>query len=182
MKREKFFVILMTVFASLFLFTFQAYRSVKQSNERYQKIVKAYEYYSTGRYDEFSKYVEQYRLKELSYLNGSIKEQKFQQLYMAGIKDFNLGNFASAAELFKKALQQIDQKDPRRDELLYYISVSLVNSNRFEEAKMELSNFVNLENSPYRSKALQLLIDVYKKTNETVKAQQIEKLLLEVQK
>ncbi|WP_052465397.1 tetratricopeptide repeat protein [Thermotoga profunda] len=182
MKRDKFFLVLMSVFALLFLITFQAYRWTKQSQERYQKIVKAYELYCYGKYDEFSKYVDQYKLKELSYLNVTIKEQRFQQFYMAAVKDFNLGNFASAVEFFKKALQQLDERDPRKDELLYYLSISLVNSNRLQEAKLELSTFVNLENSPYRNKALQLLIDIYRKTGEIVKAQEIEKLLLEVKK
>lgn len=182
MKRERIFLVLLSIFAVLFLVSFQAYRSVKQSQERYQKIIKGYELYVLGKYDEFSKYVEQYRLKELSYLSGSIKEQKFQQYYLSAMRDFNLGNFASAVELFRKTLQQIDAKDTRYSEILYYLSVCLVNSNRLQEAKIELSTFVNLPDSLYRSKALQLLIDIYRKTNELVKAQEIEKLLLEVKK
>lgn len=182
MKRDRIFLVLLSIFAVLFLVSFQAYRSTKQSQERYSKIVKGYELYALGKYDEFSKYIEQHKLTELSYLSNSIKEQKFQQFYLSAIKEFNLGNFASAVELFRKALQQIDTKDTRYNELLYYLSVSLVNSNRIQEAKIELSTFVNLENSVYRNKALQLLSDLYRKNGELVKAQEIEKLLLEVKK
>lgn len=182
MKKERFFVIILSIFALLFLVTFQAYRSVRQSQERYQRIVRAYELYCLGRYDDFARYVDEYKLKELSYLNSAIVEQRFQQFYVAAMKEFNLGNFASAVELFRKALGQIDSKDNRYDEIVYYLSLCLVNSNRLQEAKLELSSFVNRENSVYRSKGLQLLIDVYKKTGEMVKAQEIEKMLSEVKK
>lgn len=182
MKRDRVFLVLLTIFAVLFLLSFQAYRSTRQWQERYRKIIRGYELYVLGNYDEFSKYVEEHKLKELAYLSNSIKEQRFQQFYLSAVKEFNLGNFASAVELFRKALQEIGSKDPRYGELLYYLSVCLVNSNRIVEAKMELSTFVNLVDSPYRNKALQLLSELYRKSGEMVKAQEVEKLLLEVKK
>ncbi|MGJ8455015.1 hypothetical protein ACSFC1_06900 [Pseudothermotoga sp. U03pept] len=182
MRIEKFLLITLTVFAFLFLMSFQAYRSVQQRLNRYEKLTKAYELYCLGKYEEFSKYVDQHRLKELSYLLGSIKDQSFQKDYLTALKEFNLGNFASAAELFKKALAQIDRKDTRYGEVLYYLSLSLANGNRFQEAKIELANFLDLEASVYRERALLLLIDLYKKTGELSKAQQVEKILQEVKK
>jgi hypothetical protein len=72
---EKFFLILLTVFALLFLLSFQAFVSVRSQLRRAEKIVEAYRMYVSEDYENFERYVEKNDLKELKNLKDNLRQR-----------------------------------------------------------------------------------------------------------
>ncbi|OOC42778.1 hypothetical protein [Thermosipho sp. 1074] len=64
---QKFYLILITIFAFLFLFTFFSYEKIKNELNYSKKLNKAYEMYVNGDL-RFEKYVNENNLNELKYL------------------------------------------------------------------------------------------------------------------
>ncbi|ABR30399.1 hypothetical protein SU69_02725 [Thermosipho melanesiensis] len=64
---QKFYLILITVFGILFLFTFFSYENVKEKYEYAQKLNKAYEMFVNGDV-RFEDYITKNKLDELNYL------------------------------------------------------------------------------------------------------------------
>lgn len=174
-RPESVFLVLLTIFSLLFLLCFQSYSSARSQLRRYEKILEAYKLYVNERYEEFEKYVDENDLRELKKLRDDLKNRLFERYYVLGIAKFHAGDFSSAVENLKKALQQLDQDDQRRAELIYFIGQGLMKAGRISEAKFQLSAVLDMPNSLYRTQAIYLLIDLYKQTGEKEKAEQIAK-------
>jgi tetratricopeptide (TPR) repeat protein len=172
---EKFFLILLTVFALLFLLSFQAFVSVRSQLRRAEKIVEAYRMYVSEDYENFERYVEKNDLKEFKNLKDSLRQRLFERYYILGVTKLNAGDFSSAYEDFKRAFQQLPQQDERRAELVYLMGQSLVKAGRLFEAKAQLSVALEMPNSLYRNQAIKLLIELYKQTGEKARAEELEK-------
>ncbi|KUK02483.1 MAG: hypothetical protein XD58_1365 [Thermotoga sp. 50_1627] len=176
MNLERFLLILLTVFALLFLLSFQAFVSVRSQLKRSEKMLEAYRMYVSEDYENFERYVEKNDLKELKNLKDSLKRRLFEKYYTSGVTKLNAGDFSSAYEDFKKALQQLPQQDERRAEVVYLMGQSLVKAGRLVEAKTQLSTVINMPNSFYRNQAVKLLIDLYRQTGEDAKAEELRKI------
>lgn len=181
-RPEGVFLILLTIFSLLFLLCFQAYNSKRSQLKRYEMILEAYKLYANEQYEEFEKYVDKNDLKEFKGFKDELKHRLFEKYYAFGVVKFQVGDFSSAAENFKKALQQLHQNDQRRVELIYLIGQSLAKAGRTSEAKLQLSAVLDMPNSFYKTQAINLLIDLYKQTGEKEKAEQVAKVYGEVMK
>ncbi len=174
-RSEKFFLIVLMIFAMLFLTTLYMYKVQRSQLARMNMIVRAYELFTMGKYDEFSTLVESHQLHELRYLESNLKKRKFQELYSLGVSEFNLGNYAQAAEFFKQAAVQLEATDPKFAETVYLLSLSLIEANRTNEARLFLEQHTDLPDSPYKRKIIETLADIYKKQGEHDKAENILK-------
>ncbi|AEH50461.1 tetratricopeptide repeat protein [Pseudothermotoga thermarum] len=175
-NRERFFLVLLTIFASMFLISFYICKEQYAQINRMKRIIKAYELFAMGKYPEFSNYVEQNRLNELLYLKKDLQKRLFLDYYANAVYHFNLGNYAEAADLFKKALEQIESNDPKSSEILYLLCVSLTNANRLGEARLVLEQSIeNMPNTPFKKKVMELLAEIYKKQGDHDKADKILK-------
>ncbi len=176
MNLEKFLLILLTIFAFLFLLSFQMFVSARSQLKRSEKILEAYRMYVDEDYENFERYVEKNDLKELKSLKDSLRRRLFEKYYTLGVTKLNAGDFSSAHEDFKKALQQLPQQDERRAEVVYLMGQSLVKAGRLVEAKTQLSVVLEMPNSFYRNQAIKLLIDIYEQTGEGAKAEELRKI------
>ncbi len=174
-SREKFFLILLTIFALMFLTSLYMYKTQRSQLIKTRRIVRAYELFAMEKYDEFLKYMDLYKLDELQYLKKNLQKRKLQDLYNRGVSEFNLGNYSLAADFFKRALSEIEQDDPKTAEIVYLLSLSLVNSNRVNEAKLVLEQYINLIDLPYKQKIVELLAEIYRKQGELNKANELLK-------
>ncbi|WP_165276215.1 hypothetical protein [Thermotoga sp. Ku-13t] len=175
MHLEKFFLVLLTVFALLFLLSFQAFVSVRAQLKRSERIIEAYKLYVSEDYDRFERYVETHGLKELESLKNTLREKVFEKYYSLGVMKLNLGDFSTAYEYFKKAFEQLPEGDERRAELVYLMGQSLAKAGRTVEAKLQLNTVLQMPDSLYRSQAIRLLIELYRQTGEKEKADELEK-------
>ncbi|MGB9789575.1 MAG: tetratricopeptide repeat protein [Thermotoga caldifontis] len=180
MRLEKFFLVLLTVFALLFLLSFQAFVSMRTQLKRNERIIEAYKLYVNEDYDRFEQYIKVHGLKELENLNSTLKEKVFEKYYSLGVVKLNLGDFSTAYEYFKKAFEQLPEGDERRAELVYLMGQSLAKAGRSLEAKLQLNMVLQMPDSLYRSQAIRLLIDLYRQTGEKEKADELEKTYREV--
>lgn len=98
---EKFFLILLTVFALLFLLSFQAFVSVRSQLRRAEKIVEAYRMYVSEDYENFERYVEKNDLKELKNLKDNLRQRLFERYYILGVTKLNAGIFLRPTKISK---------------------------------------------------------------------------------
>lgn len=174
MRLAKFLLVLLTVFAILFLLSFQAFVSMRSQLDRNKKILEGYRLYVEEDYEAFRRHVQKYGLKELESLERDLNQKLFEKYYSLAIVRFNNGDFSSAYELFEQALERLPQQDERRAELIYLMGQSLAKAGRITEAKTQLSAAIELPDSFYRTQAIKLLIDLYRQSGEEKKAQELE--------
>lgn len=178
MKRHLANLIILTVFAILFLVTYWMYSVEKNNLQKAKLSIRGYELYAQERYGELSEYIEKNRLSELKYLLIKSQERSFQNNFSEATSAFNLGNYATTVDIIRKILQNMPpQKQDRYDDCLYLLSLSLVRSERWEEAKIELEELAEMQDSEFQKRAIELLKEVYEKTGDEEKFQELSKRL-----
>ncbi|PLV60286.1 hypothetical protein [Thermotoga sp. KOL6] len=112
MKKDIFYVAILTIFAVLFIFTYFSYRSLEKKYEHAKEILKAYELYIFSDYESFANYVE----KEGLEIDGidMLKDKKARSL-LAQAKDlYKLANYGEALVLFEKAMNLSSNEEIRK--------------------------------------------------------------------
>jgi len=154
MKSQKLSLLLATIFCILFVITYLYNVNLVSHLQRFQKIVKAYELYVSDSKD-FSKYVEDNNLEELSYLVEKQIKSQVRAKIDAAKQAFRSGNYADAAKLLREIK---DIENPWLDEVYFYLGSSLYKIGEIESAKFYLSSFLdNFKYSIYRKEALVML-------------------------
>ncbi|AFG35009.1 hypothetical protein QQE94_04230 [Fervidobacterium pennivorans subsp. shakshaketiis] len=170
MKSQKLSLLLATIFCILFVITYLYNVNLVSHLQRFQKIVKAYELYVSDSKD-FSKYVEDNNLEELSYLVEKQIKSQVRAKIDAAKQAFRSGNYADAAKLLREIK---DIENPWLDEVYFYLGSSLYKIGEIESAKFYLSSFLdNFKYSIYRKEALLMLREfsdgeLKKKVEETL--------------
>jgi lipopolysaccharide biosynthesis regulator YciM len=154
MKSQKLPLLLATIFCILFVTTYLYNVNLIKQLQRFQKIAKAYELYVSDSKD-FSKYIEDNNLKELTYLvEKQIKSQVRTKIDMAKLA-FRSGNYAETVDLLREIK---DIENPWLDEVYFYLGSALYKIGKSESAKFYLSSFLdNFKYSIYRKEALVML-------------------------
>ncbi|MCD6552027.1 hypothetical protein [Thermotoga sp.] len=112
MKKDMFYVIVLTIFAFLFIVTYFSYRALSERVERTEKMLKAYELYIFSDYEKFADYVK----KEGLEIEGMdlLKERKARSL-LAEAKDlYRLADYGEALVLFEKASNLTDSEEVKK--------------------------------------------------------------------
>lgn len=112
MKKDVFYVVVLTVFALLFTITYFSYRTLNERVEYTEKLVKAYELYIFSDYEKFTDYVEKEGLK----IEGMdlLKEKKARSL-LAEAKDlYKLANYGEALVLFEKVSNLTENEEIKK--------------------------------------------------------------------
>jgi len=175
MNREKFFLVLMSIFAILFVIAFLNNRAMESSLAEYQKMIRAYELYTNGYYEDFFHYIEQNNLQNLTYLK-SLK-RNYSEFYIEGLKKCVSGDYEVAIDYFKESLEDVEISNPLYTEILYYLGLSMINAEKYQEAEITLERLLDFKDSIYAQKGLRLLIKLYTKTGNLDRAKEIEKLM-----
>ncbi|KAF2960467.1 MULTISPECIES: hypothetical protein [unclassified Thermotoga] len=112
MKRDVFYVIILTVFAVLFMLTYFSYRDLAVKLTRMEKTLKAYELYIFSDYENFEDYVKKEGLK----IEGMelLKEKKARSLIAEGKNLFETANYGEALVFFEKALNLSDNEEIKK--------------------------------------------------------------------
>lgn len=109
MKREAFYLTILTLFAFLTLVQYFNYRELKTKNETLTKTLKAYELYIFSEFDRFEEYVKRENLKIPGF--ELLKEKKAQSLLVEGQELFKMANYGEALSRFREVLKiSSDQK------------------------------------------------------------------------
>lgn len=109
MKREAFYLTILTLFAFLTLVQYFNYRELKTKNETLTKTLKAYELYIFSEFDRFEEYVKRENLKIPGF--ELLKEKKAQSLLVEGQELFKMANYGEALLRFREVLKiSSDQK------------------------------------------------------------------------
>ncbi len=109
MKREAFYLTILTLFALLTLVQYFNYRELKTKNETLTKTLKAYELYIFSEFDRFEEYVKRENLKIPGF--ELLKEKKAQSLLVEGQELFKMANYGEALLRFREVLKiSSDQK------------------------------------------------------------------------
>jgi len=118
MKKEVFYLVVLTLFAFLTLVQYFSYRDLKTKNEVLNKTLKAYEFYIFSDYDKFEEYVkkESLRIPNIDLL----KERKAQSLFVEGQELFKMANYGEALARFREVLK-ISSDQRTRELVKHYI-------------------------------------------------------------
>jgi len=156
-KGGKFCLILLTIFACLFLFTYSYNAKLSNDIEKMRKLTKAYELYVSGS-NEFSRYVQDNNLKELDWLISKKLLSDVRSKLDQAKENYRKGNYADASVLLREVK---DVENPWMDEIYFYLGMSLYKIGELESSKLFLSAFIeNFQYSIYRKEALLLLRDL----------------------
>ncbi|QAV32555.1 hypothetical protein SAMN04488510_1446 [Fervidobacterium changbaicum] len=157
MKSRNLSILLATVFCVLFLVTYLYNVKLFSQLQRAQKLIKAYELYVADSKD-FSKYVEDNKLKELTYLvEKQMKSQIRSKIDTAKVAYRN-GNYADTVSLLREIK---DIENPWLDEVYFYLGSALLKVGEVESAKLYLSSFLDsFTYSVYRKEALMILREI----------------------
>ena len=157
MRHERFYLILITVFAFLFLITYMYNVRLTTDVENLRKLTKAYELYVSGSND-FSKYVKDNNLKELDWLISKKLLSDVRSKLDSAKDAYRRGNYADASVLLRE-IKDVD--NPWMDEIYFYLGMSLYKIGEVESSKLFLSAFIqSFQYSIYRKEALLLLKDL----------------------
>ncbi len=155
MNKNLFFLILLTVFALLFLVVFYNNINLTKNIEKLKLTIKAYEMYANNNDKEFVNFVKEKNLKELEPLAQKLVMNKVRNTLDNAISSFRTGNYGETSTLLME-IKDID--NPWMDELYYYLGLSLLKIGEDSRAKLYLSAFLEgFKYSIYRKEALLLL-------------------------
>lgn len=168
-----FLLILVTLFAAIFIITYLHNSILRKRVEYYGKLVKAYELYVTG--DKgFESFVKENNLKEVNWLLPKFNLFAVRKSLDEAKVAFEKGNFADVISTLSVVK---DTDSPWNDELFYLLGSAYAKVGQLEQAKFYLSYFLNgFEGSIYRKNALSLL-SVLSEDQEKKKIEEILKKL-----
>ncbi|MGQ9855365.1 MAG: tetratricopeptide repeat protein [Fervidobacterium sp.] len=157
MKVEKFSLILLTIFAILFIISYSHSLKISNELEQTKKVVKAYELYVNND-QSFEKFVSENDLKDLVNLVSKQKITSIRTKIDNAKSAYRNGNYSEAADILRTIK---DESNPWADEIYFYLGMSLYKIGEIESAKLFLSSFIdNFQYSIYRKEALMLLREI----------------------
>ncbi len=160
MNKNLFFLILLTVFAFLFLIVFYNNIKLTKDIENTKMIIKAYELYANNDDKGFVNFVKENNLKELESLAQRLVINKVRNTLDRAISSFRVGNYGESSTLL---MEIKDIENPWMDEVYYYIGLSLLKIGEDARAKLYLSSFLeSFRYSIYRKEALLILKEITK--------------------
>lgn len=170
---SKFFMLLVTVFAALFLLSFFYSRMLRNEVHLLKKMVKAYELYVNGS-EDFEKFVKENNLKDLNWLADRFSYAEARRRLDEAKKSYQVGNYGDAIAY----LSELKDRDvPWLDEVYYLLGLCYARTGQDVQARFFLSAFLQgFKDSVFRKDALEALLKVVPESEQEVVRKELQKL------